>query len=265
MKQWKIFELKCFEYLKNNFSRFAQFTMQGGSDSTTADIQVHTQNNKMFYLETKHCPAQCGQFVLFANQNTRNFDYSAKNITTLNSYYKSIIDYMNQDFEGFKNASTRSKKIEFENSSEIFAKWIIETYKQKNVKFFITNNYQIIPLTNITDYFNITARYRVKRSGSRKISKKDISIIRNYISGTYNLNNFIEINDRLYVQSALNLHNTKFNINGNEYMFSVRNQYFEIRKLSNTFNANVIFSITLKPNINGLSVEEFINFLVSYC
>lgn len=52
---------------------------------------------------------------------------------------------------------------------------------------------------------------------------------------------------------------TKYN--GYEYMFSQRGSEYEIRKLSNTFNANVIFSIDLKPTINGANENRFIAYL----
>lgn len=51
---------------------------------------------------------------------------------------------------------------------------------------------------------------------------------------------------KLFVTSTRYIHNTRFIINGTEYMFSERGSEYEIRKLSNTFNANVIFSIDLK-------------------
>jgi len=46
-------------------------------------------------------------------------------------------------------------------------------------------------------------------------------------------------------------------------MISKRNDEFEIRKLSNTFNANVIFSIEINPQsgINFISDEDFVNHL----
>ena len=64
----------------------------------------------------------------------------------------------------------------------------------------------------------------------------------------------------LYSQE--NLHNERFIIGKNEYMISKRENNYEIRKLSNTSNANVIFSIELKSNKSGLSVSDFIFILI---
>lgn len=44
------------------------------------------------------------------------------------------------------------------------------------------------------------------------------------------------------------LRNSRFAICGTEYMISQRNEGYEVRKLSNTFNANVIFSINLNDS-----------------
>ena len=68
--------------------------------------------------------------------------------------------------------------------------------------------------------------------------------------------------DKIFLYSQENLHNERFIIGKNEYMISKRENNYEIRKLSNTFNANVIFSIELKSNKSGLSVSDFIFILI---
>ncbi len=44
-------------------------------------------------------------------------------------------------------------------------------------------------------------------------------------------------------------------------MFSSKEAYYEVRRLSNTFNANVIFSIKLKKNVHSITPNQFINLL----
>ena len=68
-----------------------------------------------------------------------------------------------------------------ENDSDIFANWIIQIYKDKGVKFFITNNYTILPVERFQDYFDISAKYRTKRSGSRNVGKKNAQLVMDYI------------------------------------------------------------------------------------
>ena len=68
-----------------------------------------------------------------------------------------------------------------ENDSLILANWIIQIYKDKGVKFFITNNYTILPVERFQDYFDISAKYRTKRSGSRNVGKKNVQLVMDYI------------------------------------------------------------------------------------
>lgn len=261
MNIWQDFENQCCNYLNEQFGEYANFELMGGSDSTISDIKVNTFRGKEFFIEAKHSPAQCGQFVLLPNLKTKTFDYSCRNITPLNKYSKEIIEFMNQDFESFKEAGTSGKLIEIQNSSEIFGNWIIETYKRKNAPFIISNGNQILPLEDIVDCFSITAKYRVKRSGSSKVGNKYLNIVKTFIANNYSIDSSRENDGGLFVNVSQNFHNKRFIVDGNEYMFALREGLYEIRRLSNTFNANVIFSIELKPRIYGLTKEEFITYL----
>ncbi len=258
MAIWKDFEQKCAEYLNRKFGQFATFSVEGGEDSTRPDIYVSTKNGRSFYIEAKHCPAQCGQFVLLPDLDTLTFTYSSLNTTELNDYSQMIIDYMNEDFETFKEAGTSGKSIEIENGSRIFSQWIISHYKNKGTKYFITNDFKIVPIDEFENYFYVDAKYRVKRSGSGPVGKNRIQAVIDYIA---TLEHSIDISridgDKLFVSCRYNIHNERFIYNGNEYMFSARDDVYEVRKLSNTFNANVIFSIDNKQ-LTGVSDEDFI-------
>lgn len=261
MKNWEEFEIQCYEDLNGEFGEYAKFLLMGGSNSNTSDIKVETLKQKEFFIEIKHSPAHCGQFVLLPNLETKSFDYSKLNTTPINKSALQIIDFMNKNFESFKEAGTSGKSIDIKNSSKIFSKWIIETYKHKNVKFFISNDNIIIPIEKISKYFNIKATYRVKRSGSSKVENRDVNLIKDYISNNYAISTFYQNNGSLFVSSNENLHNKRFIITGFEYMLSARDDNYEIRKLSNTFNANVIFSIELKSNVFGVTKKKFIKYL----
>ena len=80
--------------------------------------------------------AQCGQFVLLINLNEKKFQYSSKNKTSENEYSKMIVDFMNNNFETFSNPGTKGVSIQMEKS--IFYDWVINYYKEKKVKFFIS-------------------------------------------------------------------------------------------------------------------------------
>ena len=64
MERWEEFEIQCTEYLNQKFGAYANFIHQGGANSTVSDILVHTNTGNSFYMDVKHSPAQCGQFVL---------------------------------------------------------------------------------------------------------------------------------------------------------------------------------------------------------
>lgn len=260
MELWEEFETECTNYLNEKFGTYAKFSRQGGSDSTIPDILVNTNSGNSFYIEAKHSPAQCGQFVLFPNLETRSFEYSASNVNRINQYAEMIMEYMNNDFDEYREAGTAGKNIDMPHGSDIFTNWIIQTYADKGVKLFITNDYTILPLSNFSDYFDVSAKYRIKRSGSSNVGKSRMKFLMEYINNNYSITNFYTDGDKLFVSSKQQLHNQRFILEGNEYMFSLRGKNFEIRKLSNTYNANVIFSIKCKLT-QGITNDEFIAYL----
>lgn len=263
MAIWEEFEIQCTDYLNSKFDSYATFSHQGGADSTVADILVQTKTGNSFYIDAKHCPAQCGQFVLLPDLDSYTFQYSKQNVNRINKYAEMIIAYMNQDFDTFREAGTAGKDINMPNGSNIFANWIIQAYQEKGVTFFITNNYTILPIQQFSEYFEVSAKYRIKRSGSGNVGKNNINSVMDYIiSHDYIITDSHSNGNKLFVSSPCNLHNKRFILRGIEYMFSLREDKYELRKLSNTYNANVIFSIKQKST-HSISDEFFIQFLTN--
>ena len=259
---WKEFESDCTQFLNETFGDYAKFKQEGGSDSTIPDIKVLTNSGDIFYIDAKHCPAQCGQFVLLPNIATRKFEYSPLNVNPLNDSARKIMEYMNEDFDAFREAGTAGRDIDIKNSSEIFADWIIQTYKNKGAEFFITNDYKIVRVEDFSQCFNVSAKYRIKRSGSSSVGKSRFASISKYLEDNFeDVSSIKTIGDKLFIEALSNLHGVRFIYGDYEYMISQRDELYEIRKLSNTYNANVIFSIHLKSNYMGLTENEFIEFL----
>ena len=259
MAIWEEFEIQCTDHLNARFGAYAKFFHQGGADSTVPDILVKTKSGNSFYIDAKHSPAQCGQFVLLPDLETETFEYSRLNVNRINRYAEMIMDYMNDDFDAFREAGTAGKDIDMPNGSNIFANWIIQAYKDKGAEFFITNNYTILPIDNFREYFDVTAKYRIKRSGSGNVGKSRLKPVMDYISThDYVITDSRVAGDKLFVVSPQQLHDHRFILRGIEYMFSLRGDEYELRKLSNTYNANVIFSIKHKASIPGMSEPEFI-------
>jgi hypothetical protein len=262
MAIWEDFEVECTDYLNKRFGAYARFIHQGGADSTVPDILVETNSGHSFYIDAKHSPAQCGQFVLLPDLETQTFEYSRLNVNRINGYAELIMNHMNADFDAFREAGTAGKDIDMQNGSDIFANWIIQVYRDKGAEFFITNNYTILPIERFSDYFDVTAKYRIKRSGSGNVGKSRLSPVMNYISShDYIITDSRIAGDKLFVVSPQQLHDHRFILRGIEYMFSLRGNEYELRKLSNTYNANVIFSIKHKASTPGMSEAEFISCL----
>lgn len=262
MALWEDFEIECTNYLNDRFGAYARFAHQGGSDSTVPDIFVQTKSGKSFYIDAKHSPAQCGQFVLLPDIENCTFEYSRQNVNRINTYAKRIMNHMDNQFDEYREAGTAGKDIDMSNGSFIFSDWIVQAYQEKGAKFFITNNFTILPIERFQEYFDVTAKYRIKRSGSSSVGKSRISPVLNYIeSHDYTITESRVDGDKMFVESRRNLHNTRFVLQQYEYMYSQRGDEYEIRKLSNTYNANVIFSIKQYGRIPGISDYEFINAL----
>lgn len=262
MSNWERFEIECTNYLNYNFSRYATFTHKGGSDSQESDIMVETKNGKIFYIDVKYLPAQCGQFVLLPNFELKKFEYSSKNATKINIYSEKIIEHLNNNFDEFSVAGTTGKDIIMSNEKDIFSNWIIKNYQEKNVQFFITNDFKIFDIKNIKDDFLINGKYRTKKSGSSSVGKKQIKIVLEYIKFKYMIHNFNIDEDKLFIISSEELDKIKFFIDNAEYMFSLRSiNKFEIRKLSKTHNSNVIFSIKQKTDKTGIGDIKFIDYI----
>lgn len=260
MVAWEEFELDCTHYLNNRFGAYAQFIHQGGADSTVPDILVETKTGDSFYIDAKHSPAQCGQFVLLPNIETLTFEYSRQNANRINDYAIMIMNHMNRSFDEYREAGTAGKEIDMPNGKKVFSEWVIDAYRSKGARYFITNNYTLFPLERFSKYFDITAKYRIKRSGSSSVGKSRIDLVKNYVvSHDYSINGIRVEGDKLFVNSSRYLHNLRFVLRSYEYMFSIRDREYEIRKLSNTYNANVIFSIVQKEGEPGMSESEFIS------
>lgn len=257
MEQWLAFEVQCTKYLNQKFGERASFCHLGGEDSTVPDILVTTYSGRRFYMDAKLAPAQCGQFVLLPSVANRCFVFSDRNKTNLIPQVQVIINHMNANFEAYKEAGTAGKEIDLNDGGKTFCEWIISTYIQKGVEFFITNDYTILPIRDFAKHFHVTAMYRVKRSGSAAVGKRNLSRVIQYIKASgYPVERHVAEGGKLFIYSSVNLHDERFIFDGFEYMFSYRGDRFEIRKLSNTFNANVIFSI-FKKEQKGLSDTEF--------
>lgn len=263
-KQWQLFEESCLNYLQGKFGIYGDFTLAGGVDSTASDIAVILSNGVKFYIEVKENNAQCSQFVLIPDNQSRIFTYSPRNKLPMNPFTKHIMGYMNDHFDEFSQAGTSGERIDPLLAAS--AGHIRYQHMMKGVEFFITydtNNqrYIILPLSLFSYYFEIVGMYRAKKSGSSPISKKDEMPINDYLSNNYGFN--CGRDGRYFLAPIVrDLIGKRLDINGDKYIFGDldgKNMY--MRKLSVTQNGTVIFCVKLKDGVESLPDDFFIAFM----
>lgn len=138
--------------------------------------------------------------------------------------------------------------------------WIIEHYKNKNVKYVIScdRDYVIFPIRKFERYFNIIANYRIKKSGSGEPAKKDIPTVKQMIKSYYTTAQFYQIEKKLFVDISEKNDKDQFVIGNYTYYLSKQNSGdYEVRRLSNTYNMNVIFRIELTKSQDKKDLDEF--------
>lgn len=209
MKKWEKFEEECVDFLKKEFGNHATFDRQGGSDPTIPDIKVTLKNSgKVFYIEVKQAPARCGQFVVLPGDDNKTFVFSDENKSENNNDVHQIIEHMQKEFDKFSKVATDGgdEKIEFEGAEQVFINWIINYYKTKEVKFFITNGYALIPIDQFGNYFKVTATYRKKKSGSGEPAKKNFEALKIHVEREYSVSEMTrQDNSKVIVKSCKDL------------------------------------------------------------
>ena len=247
MEAWQQNEINCCNYLNGKYGHLGyNFSNTGFSNSYDSDILVSKDGQNLFYIEAKMPAAQCGQFVLLESNNQLIF--SPRNQSMLTPVTQSIINSMNSFYSYYSNPGTAGKDLNMDK--RFFYQWILEHYMSKNTRFFIvgtSTGFIIFPIEKFVEYFDISAKYRVKKSGSTSPSANNFQEIcavlqQNGISYSNLSMNYNGVTIQLPGQ------NGKFKLQGLSYGYQFNplgNAQFEIRRLSNTRNANVIFSISL--------------------
>jgi len=250
MENWENFEDNCFEYLRDKYqSDEISIVKTGGLDSTMPDIMIMKNGQNIINVETKSPKAQSGQFVLIEDSKNKKFCYSPKNKTRPNKYSDMILEKMNDNYDKYSNVGTNGITIDV--TKDIINNWIVSYYiEQKKSEFIITEGegFIIFPTIFFNEYFNATAIYRVKKSGSSNATKEDMPIIKQLIEKNGIGVNEIRQDCKKVIASLSACNEKKFIIESEpkDFFFSLidGNDYY-VTKLSNTKNANVIFSIEL--------------------
>ena len=247
MKEWEVLEIKCGEHLHNTYGNNGlKFKVAGGSNSTTSDIQVIKDNKCCLAIECKSPNAQCGQFVLFVDNVNKKFVFSPKNKTPYDDAVKLVLSEMDSRFDECCVSSAKDLPI----ANEVIVNWVKNYYLTvKQSKYCITksdNGFIIFPISKMDEYFDFSAQYRVKKSGSSRPSKRNVDEIIGLLE-SLDSNAHIEFANRDCF-ATFNHVEDEFVLSGEKYRykFSKEGVQYKIRRLSNTCNANFIVTINLK-------------------
>ena len=153
MENWELFEYECCEFLNEKYKgNKIKFKLIGGHDSHANDIIVIRQQKPNLFIECKMPEAQCGQFVLFVDNNLKKFIYSPRNKTPNDKYVQTIVSELDNIFDQCCIPSLKDLPI----PKKIIYDWVKNYYKNvKGASFIITKGtegYIIIPIDNI-DYY----------------------------------------------------------------------------------------------------------------
>lgn len=259
MRPGERFEQQCYEYLTKHYeTKETKFRHDGGMNSTKSDIAAIKNGEIVFYIEAKDRLAQSGQFVLLPDEEKKAFLFSPRNRSKPNKMTDIIIDYMNRDFQRFHHAGTAGQVLNIDAS--VFADWIVEYYKEKNVKYVIScdADYVIFPIRKFKQYFKVIANYRIKKSGSGVPAKRDISGIKQIIKAYDPAVEFSQKGKKLFVNCPEGMKKDRFLFGKYTYYLSKQGtDSYAVRRLSNTYHMNVIFSIELIKTQDKNDLEEF--------
>lgn len=273
-KEWEELENRCYHYLKKLYGKTNSIEPYGKSDSTKADIKVGPSNSEEFFIEVKAGDSQCCQFVLFPNEETEKFDFSQRNKVPHSDNCKRIIAYMDGFYKKYHKVG--KKPIPVPVDSSILYGLVRDFYAVKNVKFFMTEGTDIIvfPSDRFASYFNIEAFYRRKNSGSHEPNENNNNseilqgLSDEKISGAIEYK-YVGGKTRCFIHTDQSLHKRKmmcdeytYQFKDNEYSKTVpssKSNIYEVRRLSNTSNPNVICQLSLKKaaqDKNDLQIFE---------
>ena len=253
MKPGEQFEIDSHLYLKNKYETDSvKFIRHDTADSTGSDIEVFVKGKPSFFIEAKDTSAQSGQFVLLSDDTKKEFVFSPRNKSVQNEMTEIIINYMNSDYDRFNAAGTSGEILNI--NPAIFSNWIIGHYKQKNVKYVISKKSAMIicPIDKFSEYFEVSATFRIKKSGSSEPSAKYIDAVIEELNQKYGITNIykqtINGKKKLFANASVDLCKVRFSLGKYTYYLSPQELEgnFEIKQLSNTRNKNVIFSISIK-------------------
>lgn len=266
MQNWEIFEQNATTFLQNIFNNY-KFKNTGSSNANTPDIEVHTKNNvHLFNIEAKYSPSQAGQIVIIDNNGHFEFSLKSKNPRVVSTDI--LISHINSNYDKYAQVSQSSIPIDIH--TDILYDFIEEQYEIKANKWIIASNNKsnltndtmcLIPTEELRQNFDISASLRRKKSGTSEVAKSFREEAKIIIRSLCKNPIFEEQDKKIFLYGDIGTH--PHELPNNLYLSKKDTHKYEIRKRSNTNNANIMFSLKLK-NTYDFKREQFQNTLNSF-
>ncbi len=266
------FESKCARYLRKQFPNH-KFTVKGGNNKTVSDILVDDK----FYIECKMTEngkkkvgAQSTGFGIKLVENGDKKFFECSETADDNDAASKIMSYVNDNFDSFvKLTEPHSSKITFDLDERVFADWISDYYKKKDVAFFITaldGDYAIFKNSPemLLKYFNITAFARYYSNGSKDLPLSQRESLLSSLEKQCKISS-TRFNDKQSIVTVKDvIDNPYFDVDGTKIYLSDKNQKpneYRVMKISGVGSPRILFSLHTKASQDGKDLEQFKKFL----
>ncbi len=266
MQKWEEFEQNATEFLTQLHPDFT-FKNIGSTNSNAPDIEVYNAKNRnIFNIEAKYTPSQAGQIVVLDQDGT--FEYSNKSKNTKVVSTDLLINHLNNNYDTYAEVAQSSIPIVVDKN--ILYSFIEEQYRIKKNEWIIASNVAsslkssslcLIPISKIRNNFIVSAVLRRKKSGTSEIPKSMRSQAKEIINSICDKPYFEEVGKKMYFYGDIGSHSCV--LPENIYLSKKDTNKYEIRKRSNTNNANIMFSLELKDSYSYME-ESFISHLNSF-
>lgn len=270
--RWQDFENSAEKFLKKlsngKVNIHGPMEGAGGSNANTVDLKIFKNNQLKFNIEIKKWESQISQFVV--KKDEVNSTFNLGNLKSRAEFKTvKILDHMRKNYEYYKSPSRSGIKLKCSDS--LIYECIDDYFKEKDIEFILTsdkeNNFFLVHKNNFKKTFKVQGLCRLKKSGTRHISKnREVSVI-NFLRHKFNGASFKNDDKGIIINfngSTSIKKNEKINFENIElHLSKIQNtdsNYIKIK--SKTNNPTVIFTIELisKPynEDNALYLEMII-------
>ena len=255
---WKQFEKNAAEFLndikkKNNI----EIDPKGGADSKSIDIGIKKNGSLILIVEVKMPTSQIGQFVINNDESNNKFILSKRLNKDNIPRTSKILEFINQNYSKYKETVRSGKEVNCDQ--EIKNNSVSEYLNLKKINYIIScdknYNFKIVNKSNFFNFFEVDkCVIRNKASGSQHIGSNVFKEVKEYLKENYECQIIQKkpkteiIFKNEYSDIEKKKENRYFYVNNKKYYFAKDEDLYFIKKISNTANPTVIFTLKFLNN-----------------